>query len=233
MSGRPSSPAARAARRTGRRPCAPPAWTRRPLRGPSARSAAGRRRRALIGRAEGERPADADVAAADHRHSRPQCARDRWRTGDATPRSASPASTSTSRSGSASSVDDGVERGRIDGVHGGLNVRELGGPVAFDRADRLRSRGCARRRAAVDARRSRCTDACSALNPSNPSLAASRTTVAAPAPAAEARSATVPNPTSWGRSRTTSATRRSAAVSWLARLARPAPRPPCPAPGGQ
>ena len=54
------------------------------------------------------------------------------------------------------------------------------------------------------------TDACSALNPSKPSLVASRTTVAAPEPAPSARSATVPNATSCGFASTTSATRRSA-----------------------
>jgi hypothetical protein len=60
--------------------------------------------------------------------------------------------------------------------------------------------------------RSCCTDACSALNPSKPSLVARRTTVAAPEPDPSARSATVPNATSCGFASTTSATRRSAVV---------------------
>ena len=67
--------------------------------------------------------------------------------------------------------------------------------------------------------RSSWTEDCSALKPSNPSLAASRTTVAAPAPASDARSATVPNATRWGCSRTAWATRRSAPVSWAPAVA--------------
>ena len=53
---------------------------------------------------------------------------------------------------------------------------------------------------------------CRPLNPSKPTLLASRTTVAAPAPAHPARSATVPNATSCGSARITSAIRRSDGV---------------------
>ena len=60
--------------------------------------------------------------------------------------------------------------------------------------------------------RSSCTDDCSALKPSNPSLAARRTTVAAPArtPMPDRRRC---RRRRWGRSSTAWATRRSAAVS--------------------
>ena len=90
-------------------------------------------------------------------------------------------------------------------------ARPSGGGRSADRRPISRIRSAAGRSWRA---RSRWTDACSALKPSKPSLAARRTTVAAPAPAAPARSATVPKPTSCGCSRTTWATRRSAAVSW-------------------
>ena len=135
-----------------------------------------------------------------------------WRNCIATPCSASPARTSTGRSRSLSTSTTSSRSARatpsIVSATLAMAIARWRSICGRSATSRMRSAAGRNWRA-----RSSCTDDCRALKPSKPSLAARRTTVAAPAPAWEARSATVPKATRCGRSSTASATRRSAAVS--------------------